>query len=147
MPSFIATIVNSRAFGYLARTILTYMFWASGLAKLLDFNAGVAEMAYFGLEPAPMFNIAVALTQLGGSALIIANRWTWLGAGALGIFTALTIPIAHTFWTMQEPMRTLEFYVVMEHITVIGALMVVAWKSAPAQETVSVPVVAVRNNA
>ncbi len=147
MPAFIATLVNSRAFGYIARTILTYMFWASGLAKLLDFNAGVAEMAYFGLEPAPLFNIAVAITQLGGSALIIANRWTWLGAGALAIFTALTIPIAHTFWTMQEPMRTLEFYVVMEHITVIGALMVVAWKSAPVQNAVPAPALATRSNA
>ncbi|HTO34274.1 MAG TPA: DoxX family protein [Pararhizobium sp.] len=139
MPSFLATLVNSRAFGYLARTILTYMFWASGLAKLIDFNAGVAEMAFFGLEPAPLFNIAVAVTQLGGSALIIANRWTWLGAGALGIFTALTIPIAHTFWTMQEPMKTLEFYVVMEHITVIGALMVVTWKSAPSRDFAASP--------
>ncbi|KQS96518.1 MULTISPECIES: DoxX family protein [unclassified Rhizobium] len=147
MPAFIATLVNSRAFGYIARTILTYMFWASGLAKLLDFNAGVAEMAYFGLEPAPLFNIAVAITQLGGSALIIANRWTWLGAGALAVFTALTIPIAHTFWTMQEPMRTLEFYVVMEHITVIGALMVVAWKSAPVQNAVPAPALAARSNA
>ncbi len=147
MPAFIATLVNSRAFGYIARTILTYMFWASGLAKLLDFNAGVAEMAYFGLEPAPLFNIAVAITQFGGSALIIANRWTWLGAGALAVFTALTIPIAHTFWTMQEPMRTLEFYVVMEHITVIGALMVVAWKSAPVQNAVPAPALAARSNA
>ena len=65
----------------------------------------------------------------------------------LAIFTALTIPIAHTFWTMQEPMRTLEFYVVMEHITVIGALMVVAWKSAPAQNAVPAPALAARSNA
>lgn len=134
MPSFIDSLVSSRAFGYLARTILTYMFWASGLAKLIDFNAGVAEMSFFGLEPASLFNIAVIVTQLGGSALIIANRWTWLGAGALAVFTVLTIPIAHTFWTMQEPLKTLEFYVVMEHITVIGGLMVVAWKSAPGRE-------------
>ncbi len=139
MPSFIDSLVSSRAFGYLARTILTYMFWASGLAKLIDFNAGVAEMSFFGLEPAPLFNIAVIVTQLGGSALIIANRWTWLGAGALAVFTVLTIPIAHTFWTMQEPLKTLEFYVVMEHITVIGALMVVAWKSAPGREPVPAP--------
>ncbi|MCV9997708.1 DoxX family protein [Pararhizobium sp. YC-54] len=137
MPSFIDSLVSSRAFGYLARTILTYMFWASGLAKLIDFNAGVAEMSFFGLEPAPIVNIAVIVIQLGGSALVIANRWTWLGAGALAVFTALTIPIAHTFWTMQEPMKTIEFYVVMEHITVIGALMVVAWKSSPVSEPVA----------
>ncbi len=132
MSAPIENITGSRVFGFLARTILTSMFWLSGIAKLADFNAGVAEMAHFGLEPATGFNIAVAVTQLVGSALIIANRWTWLGAGMLAVFTALTIPIAHNFWTMQEPIRTIEFYVVMEHITVIGALMVVAWKSAKA---------------
>ena len=129
MSALIDSITGSRAFGFLARTILTSMFWLSGIAKLADFNAGVAEMAHFGLEPPAIFNIATAITQLTGSALIIANRCTWLGAGMLAVFTALTIPIAHNFWTMQEPLRTIEFYVVMEHITVIGALMVVAWKS------------------
>jgi transmembrane protein len=132
MSALVENITGSRVFGFLARTVLTSMFWLSGIAKLADFDAGVAEMAHFGLEPATGFNIAVAITQLVGSALIIANRWTWLGAGMLAVFTALTIPIAHNFWTMQEPIRTIEFYVVMEHITVIGALMVVAWKSAKA---------------
>ena len=132
MSALIESITGSRVFGFLARTILTSMFWLSGIAKLADFNAGVAEMAHFSLVPPAAFNVAVAVTQLVGSALIIANRWTWLGAGMLAVFTALTIPIAHNFWTMQEPMRTIEFYVVMEHITVIGALMVVAWKSAKA---------------
>lgn len=129
MTSFIAAATSSTWFGYLARTILTFMFWASGLSKLLDFQGGVAEMAHFGLEPAALFNVAVLVTQLVGSALIIANRWTWLGAGALAVFTALTIPIVHTFWKMDEPFKTMEFYVVMEHISIIGGLMVVAWKS------------------
>lgn len=122
-------LTGSTWFGYLARTVLTFMFWASGLAKLIDFNGGVAEMAHFGLEPAVAFNVATIITQLGGSILIILNRWTWLGAGALAVFTALTIPLVHHFWTMEEPFKTIEFYVVMEHITVIGALMVVAWKA------------------
>jgi transmembrane protein len=128
-PNPISALTGSTWFGYLARTILTFMFWASGLSKLIDFNAGVAEMAHFGLEPAVAFNIATIVTQLGGSILIILNRWTWLGAGALAVFTALTIPLVHHFWTMEEPFNTIEFYVVMEHITVIGALMVVAWKA------------------
>ena len=132
MSALIDSITGSRAFGFLARTIFTSMFWLSGIAKLADFNGGVAEMAHFGLEPAMAFNIATAATQIVGSALIIANRRAWLGVGMLAVFTALTIPIAHNFWAMQEPMRTIEFYVVMEHITVIGALMVVAWKSSKA---------------
>ncbi|MCJ8148142.1 DoxX family protein [Shinella sp. H4-D48] len=130
MTAFVESITGSRAFGFVARLVLTSMFWLSGIAKLADFNGGVAEMAHFGLEPPALFNIATAVVQLVGSALIIANRWTWLGAGMLAVFTALTIPLAHNFWTMEEPMRTVEFYIVMEHITVIGALMVVAWKTA-----------------
>jgi transmembrane protein len=125
----IHALTCSSWFGYLARVVLTFGFWASGLSKLIDFQGGIAEMAQFGLEPAVAFNIATIVTQLVGSVLIILNRWTWLGAGALGVFTALTIPLVHHFWTMEEPLRTTEFYVVMEHITVIGGLMVVAWKS------------------
>lgn len=127
--NLIDALTGATWFGYLARTLLTFSFWASGLAKLIDFPAGVAEMAHFGLEPAVAFNIATIVTQLAGSTLIILNRWTWLGAGALAVFTALTVPLVHNFWTMEEPFKTMEFYVVMEHITVIGGLMVVAWKS------------------
>ncbi|MFT4152113.1 MAG: DoxX family protein [Paracoccaceae bacterium] len=130
MTNLIDRLTASNGFGLLARIVLTFMFWASGIAKLADFAAAKAEMDHFGLAPAALFVVAVAAVQLIGSALIIANRWTWLGAGMLGVFTALTIPIAHNFWTMEEPFRTIEFYVVMEHITVIGGLMVVAWKTA-----------------
>jgi transmembrane protein len=124
----VAGLLATRWFGYVARTVLTFMFWGSGLSKLIDFQGGVAEMAHFGLQPAVLFNVAVIITQLGGSALIILNRHAWIGAGALAVFTLLTIPIAHGFWAMEEPMKTLEFYVVVEHVSIVGAMMLVAWK-------------------
>lgn len=129
MPIWIENLLSATWFGYLARIVLTFMFWASGVAKLIGFDTGVAEMQHFGLEPAWLYNLATIIVQLGGSILIIANRWTWLGAGALAVFTALTIPIAHNFWALPEPQATMEFYVVMEHISVIGSLMVVAYAS------------------
>lgn len=129
MNNLVTALTATTWFGYLARVLLTYMFWASGIAKLVDFTAAQGEMSHFGLEPAAAYAIATIIVQIGGSILIILDRWTWLGAGALGVFTALTIPIAHSFWTMEEPFKTIEFYVVMEHITVIGGLMVVAWKA------------------
>jgi transmembrane protein len=130
MTGLMNVITGSSWFGYLARIVLTFAFWGSGLSKLIDFPGGVAEMAHFGLEPAVAYNIATIITQIGGSLLVIFNRYTWLGAGALAVFTALTVPLVHHFWTMEEPFRTMEFHVAMEHITVIGGLMVVAWKSA-----------------
>jgi transmembrane protein len=128
--SVIGLLLRATWFGYVARIVLTFMFWSSGLAKLIDFNGGLAEMAHFGLEPAWLFNIATIIVVFGGSLLIVLDRWAWLGAGALAVFTALTIPIAHGFWAMEEPFRTIEFHVVMEHVTVIGALIVVACASA-----------------
>ena len=109
-----------------ARILLTFPFWGSGLAKLIDFQGGVAEMAMFGLNPPVAFNILVLLTQLVGSALVIANRWTWLGAGALGVFTALTIPVVHHFWSLEGERAVVAFHTATEHVGMIGALVLVA---------------------
>lgn len=84
-------------------------------------------MARFDLQPAVAFNIAIIIVQLGDPLLIIQNRRTWLGAGALGVFTALAIPTAHPFWSMtEEPFRAIAFHTAMEHIGMIGALIVVS---------------------
>ena len=129
MHSFITSITATTWFGFVARIVLTSMFWGSGIGKLVDFPAALGEMTHFGLNPPAVFAVATIIVQLVGSLLVILNRWTWLGAGALAVFTLLTIPIAHNFWAMEEPFKTIEFYVVTEHISIIGALMVVAWKA------------------
>jgi len=135
MPTSLGALLRAPAFALLARVLLTLPFWGSGLAKLFDFPGGVAEMAHFGLEPAALFNVATVIVQLGGSALIIAGRLSWLGAGALGVFTALTIPLVHHFWSIpEEPFRTIAFHTAAEHIGMIGGLMLAAILSArPAQ--------------
>jgi transmembrane protein len=135
----IEKLLASRVFGVFSRVILTLVFWLSGLAKLFDFPAAVAEMEQFGLTPAIHMAIAVILVQLGGSALIISGRYVWLGAGALAVFTALTIPIAHAFWTMSGERAFLEMMFVFEHITVIGGLMVVASFDAKRRADATVP--------
>lgn len=126
MPSMIACLLDRGWFAVLARVVLTFMFWGSGLAKLIDFQGGVAEMAMFNLPYPVAMNILTIVTQIGGSLLIIFNRWTWLGAGALAVFTALTIPLVHHFWSLPEPRATMAFHTATEHITVIGALMIVS---------------------
>lgn len=125
-PPPISALLSSRWTGCLARVLLTFPFWGSGLAKVIDFPGGVAEMAAFGLEPAVGFNIAVAATQLVGSVLIILNVATWLGAGALGIFTALTIPIVHHFWSLDGERAIIAFHTATEHVGMIGALILVS---------------------
>jgi transmembrane protein len=58
MSNIIELLLRKRAVAAAARLLLTLPFWASGLAKLIDFQSGFAEMARFQLEPAVMFNIS-----------------------------------------------------------------------------------------
>ena len=58
--------------------------------------------------------------------MALSRRGLLLGAGALAIFTALTIPLVHHFWTMQGPEAMVHFFFVAEHVSLIGGLMLVA---------------------
>jgi transmembrane protein len=109
-----------------ARIVLCLPFWWSGLSKLVDFSGGTAEMAALGLEPAWLFNALTILVQLGGSLLVILNRWTWLGAGALGVFTALATVMAHRFWTLDGLERVRELNTFLEHLAIIAGFVLVA---------------------
>jgi transmembrane protein len=127
----ITKLLRTPVMAWLARILLTSPFWTSGLSKLFLFDDGVAEMARVGLEPAAGFNIATIFVQLTGSALIIVNRAAWLGAGALGVFTGLTILLVHRFWAIaEEPFRTIALHVSSEHVGMIGGLLAVAILSA-----------------
>lgn len=118
-------ILDARAFELVARLLLTFVFWTSGLAKLLDFSANATVMDSFGLYPGWAFNLATLILQLGASAMIILDRGTWLAAAALAIFTVLTVPIAHPFWAKSGEAAFRDMTVALEHISVIGGLAIV----------------------
>ncbi|MDQ0345635.1 DoxX family protein [Ancylobacter vacuolatus] len=125
-PAIISGILLSPITAFVARLLLVFMFLGSAIAKITDFAGAEAEMAHFGLNPPWLFAVATILAQLVGGLLILLNRVTWLGAGVLGIFTVLTIPIAHHFWTMEGPMAQIEFYFAVEHLAVLGGMLLVA---------------------
>lgn len=126
MTGLIDALLGGRILNLAARVLVTFVFWSAGLFAVLNFSAWSGEMVHFGLEPAPLFGAATATWLLAGSAAVILGRGAWIGAASLALFTALTIPIAHAFWTMAEPERTAHFHVVMEHVSLIGAMLVVA---------------------
>ena len=138
-PAWVSGLLGSRAFQIFARIVLTTPFWAAGVQHAIGWKDWVGAMAHFSLNPPAPFGILTLATCLIGTALVVfTNRWAWLGAGALGIFTALTIPIAHAFWNMQGQAAMTEFYTVLEHVSIIGGLMVMAiWVNrAPAAQAV-----------
>ncbi|WP_312141711.1 DoxX family protein [Pantoea septica] len=110
---------------YLSRILLTFFFWMAGIFGLFNFDVIVQEMVAVGLPLPFLFAAATILCQLGGSALVISDRagYGWVGSLMLIVFTLLTIPVGHPFWTFSEPARTQEFHIALEHITVVGGLM------------------------
>lgn len=139
-PGWVSGLLGSRAFQMVARIVLTTPFWAAAVQHGLDWSGWLGTMAHFNLNPPVVFGVLTLLTCLAGSvAVIMGGKWTWLGAGALGVFTALTIPIAHAFWNMQGQAATTEFYTALEHVSIIGGLMVMAVLANASPQAATVP--------
>ncbi|ORE93321.1 DoxX family protein [Aurantimonas sp. 22II-16-19i] len=123
-PAPIAALLGNRAFIRAAVTLLTLPYWSSGIRKLFDLDGALGEARNFGLEPAALIVMATILVQIGGSLLLVFGRMVWLGAGALGVFTAAATVVAHAFWTVSDPME--RFHATntfLEHAGLIGGLI------------------------
>jgi uncharacterized membrane protein YphA (DoxX/SURF4 family) len=126
-PAFVAAILEARPTLFLAKLALVSAYVLGGLVKALDFPGAVAEQAHFGLHPPALFAALTILVELLGSALVMTRRWVWLGAGMLGVFTALAAITANAFWAMPDGhdrfMATNAFF---EHLGLIGGFVLVA---------------------
>lgn len=126
-PAPIARLLGDRRFAVLAATLLTLPYWTSGIAKLFDLGGALGEARHFGLEPAALVVALSIAVQIGGSLLVILGRKAWLGAGALGVFTAAATLIAHPFWQVADPIaRFHERNTFLEHVGLVGGLMLAA---------------------
>ncbi|GLK48918.1 hypothetical protein GCM10017620_18910 [Brevundimonas intermedia] len=126
-PRPIADLLDAPGVALIGRILLTSPFWISGVLKLFDFASAIGEAAHFGLQPAAAVAVAVILLQIGGSLAVILSRWTWLGAGALGVFTALANLIGHAFWTLSDPIaRFHDMNAFTANIGLIGGLVLAA---------------------
>lgn len=123
----------NRAAHALARGGLCLAFVYSGLSKLLDFPAAIAEQQHFGLTPPAAFAAATIAVQLGGSALVLFGRGhaMAIGAAMLAGFTVLATLIGHPFWSMQGIERFHNLNAFLEHAGLVGGFIIVALQPPP----------------
>ncbi|MFC5416778.1 DoxX family protein [Dongia soli] len=120
-------LATSPAVYWIALLALCGAYLQGGITKALDFQAAVAEMAHFGLEPAQPFALAVIVLELGASFLILAGFYRWIGALALAGFTAMAAFLANAFWLADETDRLRLMNAFMEHFGLAGGFILVAW--------------------
>ena len=116
-----------------ARVALVSAFVIGGITKLSDFTAAVAEQEHFGLHPGWLWAGLALTVELGGSLLVISGRFVWLGAGGLGVLTAVAMATANSFWTMAGHERFMELNAFLEHLGLIAGLVLVSIQAANAK--------------
>jgi transmembrane protein len=127
MPRFVVVILAWTWFGVLARIALTLPYWTSGFAKLMNLRAAEAETEALGLRPARLIATLTIVLELGASLAVIVNRFTWVAAGALGLFTCIAATLAYPFWRDRDPVRRFnDRNAFFEHIGLIGGCMLVS---------------------
>jgi uncharacterized membrane protein YphA (DoxX/SURF4 family) len=112
-----------------ARVALVSAFVIGGITKLSDFTAAIAEQEHFGLHPGWLWATLAASVELGGSLLVISGRFVWLGAGGLGVLTAVAMLAANDFWTMAGRERFMELNAFFEHFGLIAGLVLVSMRA------------------
>ena len=125
-PRWVDAILQWRWTWPLARSALVSAYVIGGLTKLLDFPGAIAEQAHFGLHPAWLWATLAIVIELGGSGLVILGRLVWLGAGALGVLTAVAMLVANDFWTTEGDARFVAMNSFFEHLGLVAGFVLVA---------------------
>ena len=126
MPRWVAAILSWPWLWPLARLALVSAYLIGGCTKLLDFAGAIAEQEHFGLYPGWLWASLAILVELAGSALVVAGRWVWLGAGGLGVLTAIAMLTANNFWALAGHDRFMALNAFFEHLGLIAGLVLVA---------------------
>jgi uncharacterized membrane protein YphA (DoxX/SURF4 family) len=124
-PRFIQSILAAPLLWPAARLALVSAYLLGGVTKLLDFPGAVQEQAHFGLHPAWLWAVMAIIVELGGSALVLAYRAVWLGAGGLGCLTFVAMLTADRFWALHGAAQIMALNTFFEHLDLISGLVLV----------------------
>jgi uncharacterized membrane protein YphA (DoxX/SURF4 family) len=136
-PALVSAMIGSPATSLAARLALVSPFAISGLAKLLDFEGAAGEVRGLSLSNPALVAAAVIATQIVGSLLFLSRRFCWLGAGILAGFTAIATLLAHAFWQFEGVERAHQMATFLEHIAIVGGLVLAAYLAERRGEPVS----------
>ena len=125
-PAWITAVLEWRWTWVFARLALVGAYLIGGVSKAMDFSGAVVEQEHFGLHPGWLWAALAIVVELGGSALVIFGRLVWLGAGALGVLTAIATYVASPFWLREGSSRVMAMNTFFEHVGLIAGFVLAA---------------------
>lgn len=106
---------------WLLRAPLALLFAFSGITKMIDLEAGRAEMAHFGLPELSVF--AIVALQLVGAIALITGWGIRITAIALALFVIMASFLAHSP-IADGTINVRQSTTFVEHLVIVGALLV-----------------------
>lgn len=122
-PAWVRALLSQPWVLLLARLALVSAFLIGGIAKALDFDGAVAEQAHFGLHPPALWAVLAIAVEIVGSLCVVFRRFTWLGAGSLGMLTLVAMVVANDFWNRSGAEHFMALNSFFEHLGLIAALV------------------------
>ncbi|KVQ27268.1 DoxX family protein [Burkholderia cepacia] len=124
-PAWIRALLAQPWIGALVRLALVSAFLIGGVNKAMHFDAAIAEQEHFGLHPPALWAALAVVVEIGGSLCIVFRRFTWLGAGGLGMLTLVAMAVANDFWNQTGAAHFMALNSFFEHLGLIAALVLV----------------------
>ncbi|WP_175682750.1 DoxX family protein [Burkholderia cenocepacia] len=122
-PAWVRALLSQPWVLPLARLALVSAYLLGGVAKALDFPGAVAEQAHFGLQPAALWAALAIAVEIAGSLCVVFRRFTWLGAGSLGMLTLVAMIVVNDFWNRSGAEHFMALNSFFEHLGLIAALV------------------------
>lgn len=122
-PAWVRALVSQPWVGPLARLALVSAYLIGGVEKAMHFDSAIAEQAHFGLHPAPLWAALAVGIEIVGSLCVLLRRFTWIGAGGLGVLTVVAMRVANDFWNQTGVARFMALNSFFEHLGLIAALV------------------------
>lgn len=108
------------------RLMVGLLFVWAGIDKIQGWPDALAEVAGGGL-PFPALTLAATIVlQIAAGAAIMLGRWLRPSCWALAAFTALATVLYHGFWQASGAARHGELITFMEHVCMVGGLLVLS---------------------
>jgi uncharacterized membrane protein YphA (DoxX/SURF4 family) len=126
LTAWLTPAFSTPALRWIAMCLLCGPYLQGGLTKALDFGAAIAEMKQFGLKPPVPLAIAVIVTEIGASLLVLSGLFRWAGALMLAGFTLYATFLSDRFWDAPLPKRYATENSFFEHLGLVGGFLLVA---------------------
>lgn len=122
-PAWVRALLAQRWVAPLVRLALVAAYLVGGVDKALNFDGAIAEQAHFGLHPPVLWAALAVAVEIVGSLCVVFRRFTWIGAGGLGMLTVVAMLVANDFWNHTGPARFMAVNSFFEHLGLIAALV------------------------